>query len=227
MLRPLRYELKMTCSGTDLANVRAWVNLHPEAFIEAYPPRRVNSLYFDTHEVGCLDQNLVGISERAKLRFRWYGDDCCQVRGTLELKRKEGQLGWKELFPVPHAFDLSSMSWWSLLSLLRGQVSGPSAIWMSGIEQPTLITRYTREYYESRDHQIRLTIDFDLEAYEQIMHLTPNLVYKSPIPDRIVVEVKAEAALYRRVSNALTSLPLQVARNSKYVTGVLDSFCFV
>ena len=56
----------------------------------------VNSLYFDTYEVGCLTDNLFGVSDRTKLRFRWYGDDFRRVRGHLELKGKSNQLGWKE-----------------------------------------------------------------------------------------------------------------------------------
>lgn len=223
----LRYEVKMTCSELYLPNVRAWVNMQPDAFIEAYPPRRVNSLYFDTYEVACLEQNLIGISDRAKLRFRWYGEDHSRVQGILELKCKENQLGWKEYAPIPGALDLAVTPWSALMQLLRKQASGPSGIWLSGAGQPTLLISYRREYYESRDHQVRLTIDSDLAVYEQLTHLTPNLVSKAPIPNQIVVEVKADGALHRRVSNVLSSFPLQVGRHSKYVNGVLDSFCFL
>jgi hypothetical protein len=226
-MKSLRYEVKMTCSDLHLPNVRAWVNMHPEVFIEAYPPRRVNSIYFDTYDIGCLDQNLIGISERAKARFRWYGEDCSRVEGILELKRKENQLGRKELFPVPAPLDLGAISWSTFMQRLREQISGPTAVWMAGAEQPTLITRYMREYYESRDHQVRLTIDYDQIAHEQITHSAPNLEVRAPIPSLIVVEVKAEQALHRRVSNVLSSFPIQVGRNSKYVNGVLDSFCFL
>jgi hypothetical protein len=97
---------------------------------------------------------------------------------------------------------------------------------MSALERPALLNGYRREYYESRDHQVRITIDYDLVAYEQFMHLSPNLVNTAPIPGQTVVEVKADPALHRRLSNVLSSLPLQVSRNSKYVNSILDSFCF-
>ena len=67
-MQPTRYEIKMTCDEVFLGEVRAWVNLHPEVFLEAYPPRRVNSLYFDTLERDCLNDNLIGASDRAKNR---------------------------------------------------------------------------------------------------------------------------------------------------------------
>ena len=84
-----------------------------------------------------------------------------------------------------------------------------------------------REYYETMDRNVRLTIDYNQAAYEQIVHLTPNLTIKAPVPSQIVVEVKADAALHRRVSNVLSSFPLQVGRNSKYVSGVIESLCFL
>lgn len=225
-MNDLRYEVKMTCSDLELPQVRAWVNMHPEAFIVAYPARQVNSLYFDTHEVGCLNDNLIGTNERAKLRFRWYGEDYRNVRGHLELKGKTNRLGWKRHHAISATFDLTMISWHALIEEVRRQASGLFDVWMSAAEQPTLITCYRRQYYESRDHQIRLTIDYNLAAYEQIMYLVPNLEQKAPVPSQAVVEVKADPALYRRVSRVLSSLPLQVTRNSKYVNGVLDSLCF-
>jgi uncharacterized protein (UPF0218 family) len=84
-----------------------------------------------------------------------------------------------------------------------------------------------REYYESIDHQVRVTIDYDLIAFEQVMYTAPNLIVKAPIPKPVVVEVKSDAKLHRRVSNVLSSFPLVVGRNSKYVNGVMDSLCFL
>ncbi len=225
-MQRLRYEIKMTCDSLLLPDVRAWVNMHPDAFIVAYPPRRVNSLYFDTFEAGCLSDNLIGVGERAKLRFRWYGNGYSQVRGHLELKGRINQLGWKERFPIPATFNLTSLSWSAFIQQLRQRVSGDFDMWMSALGQPTLINGYRREYYESRDRQVRLTIDYDMIAYEQFTYRSPNLVYKAPIPSQTIVEVKADSALHRRVSNVLSSLPLQVSRNSKYVNSVLDSLCF-
>lgn len=226
-MQSIRYEVKMTCDEVYLPDVRAWINLHPDVFIEAYPPRQVNSLYFDTYEADCLIDNLIGVNRRAKLRFRWYGDDDSAVRGTLELKCKSNQLGWKEHYPVPTSFDLRTISWRTFMQELRGQVDGVFAIWLSYLDQPALITRYMREYYESIDRQIRVTIDYNQAFYEQVTCLTPNLRVKAPLPGLVVVEVKADATLHQRVSDVLSSFPLQVERNSKYVNGVLGALCFV
>jgi hypothetical protein len=226
-MESLRYEIKSTCDEIYLPDVRAWVNLHPDAFIETYPPRQVNSLYFDTREIDCLTDNLIGTGQRRKLRFRWYGDSYSAVRGALELKHKSNQLGWKERYPIPFTVDLTTISWNTFLEHMRVHVHGPFSVWLSYLNQPVLINRYTREYYETMDQQVRVTIDYDQVAYEQIVHLTPNLAIKASLPDHVVVEVKAGAAQHRRVSNVLSSFPLRVSRNSKYVNGLIESLCFL
>lgn len=221
-----RYEIKMACDAMFLYQVRAWVRMHPEAFIVAYPPRQVNSLYFDTIDAGCLNDNLTGVSERAKLRLRWYGQDHTRVSGHLELKSKVNQLGWKRRLPIEAMLDLTSISWRALMQQIREGIPDDFVPWVSALRQPTLLTSYRREYYESADRLVRVTIDTDLAAYEQFMFPSPNLVHRAPVSDQIVIEVKADSTLHRRLSHVLSSFPLQVSRYSKYVSGVLDSLCF-
>jgi len=226
-MEPCRYEVKMTFSEMHLPDVRSWVRLHPDAFLEAYPPRWVNTLYFDTHGIDCLNDNLIGANERRKLRFRWYGDDCSTVRGGLELKCKVNRLGWKERCPIPLTFDLTAASWSDLVRRMRKHAHGSFAVWLSCVDQPVLIYRYMREYYESVDHLVRVTIDYDHAVYEQFTYSVPNLTVRAPVEEQNVVEVKSDATLSRRVSDVLSSLPLQVRRNSKYVNGMVGSLCFL
>ena len=221
------YEFKMTCDQAYLPDVRVWVNLHPDAFRGVYSPRRVNSLYFDTHEVDCLNDNLIGISERRKLRFRWYGDDFSRVQGALELKCKSNHLRWKKSCAIPVTFDLTTICWEALIRRLRAQAHGRFALCLSSLDQPTVITSYVREYYESMDQAIRLTIDHDLQAFEQVMYAVPNLTVQAPLSHQIVVEVKSPAGLSYRVSDVLSRFPLQVGRNSKYVNAMMSSLCFM
>jgi hypothetical protein len=225
-MEPPRYEVKMSCDAVLLHQVGAWIRMHPEGFVVAYPSRQVNSLYFDSLEAGCLNDNLLGASERAKLRLRWYGQDHTRVTGHFELKSKVNQLGSKRRFPIDVTFDLSAISWQVLLHRIQEAASDDLALWVTTLRQPTLLTSYWREYYESADRMIRVTLDSDLAAYEQFTFLSPNLVHRAPTPGEIIVEVKADWKMHRRLSNVLSSLPLQVSRYSKYVSGVLDSLCF-
>ena len=218
-----RYEIKMTCDETLLPDIRAWVRLHPDAFFEAYPSRQVNSLYLDTPEAHCLEDNLLGARERGKLRYRWYGTDDSAVRGSLELKRKSNQLGWKGRCEIPVTLDLRTITWAEWREHLERHATGAMALWLSRIDRPTLLNRYLREYYESMDRRVRITIDYAQRFYEQVSYPAPNLVIQSPVDSALVVEVKCDVDQHRRLSNVLSLLPLQVERNSKYVNGLLGS----
>jgi hypothetical protein len=222
-----RYEVKMICAETHLSAVRSWVRWHPDAFAEAYPPRQVNNLYFDTYEADCVSDNLVGVGERAKVRLRWYGTDHSAVRGMLELKHKLHQVGWKERCPIPETLDLTTISWAELRQRLAMHAKGTLSIWFAHADRPVLINSYAREYYESGDHQVRLTVDSNQVVYQQVTYAAPNLLSPSIVEEQIVIEVKADVAQHRRVSNVLSSFPLRTERHSKYVSGVLDSLSYL
>ncbi|MBN1639708.1 MAG: VTC domain-containing protein [Anaerolineae bacterium] len=222
-----RFEVKMTCDEMYLPDARAWVRLHPDVFGEAYPPRQVNNLYFDTPDLACLDANLVGVSDRAKLRLRWYGTDHVTVRGALELKHKVSQVGWKEICPIPDHVDLTTTSWFDLLTHLKAHATGQVGLWLAAADLPVLINSYMREYYESGDRQIRVTLDYEQVAYDQLMFPHPNLSLRAPAESRVVVEVKADSRLHRRVSEVVSSFPLQTDRNSKYVNGVMEALSWM
>jgi len=220
-----RYEVKMTCSEVYLPDVRAWLRLHREGFCHSYPARRVNNLYFDTRELDCVSDNLIGTGNRAKLRLRWYGEDLEHAVGMLELKGKVAQQGWKRI-SAPVTLDLNVGSWAELLPQLRAQTEGLFDVWLGALAQPTLINYYWREYYESADREVRATVDWDQVAYEQISYPRPNLWRPAPSKHQIAIEIKADGRLHRRISDLLSTFPPRVGQNSKYASSVLESLPF-
>ena len=76
----------MICEERARDALIAELNLHPFGFRPLYPSRVVQSVYFDTHGGRAVAENIAGISDRHKLRFRWYGPDAKVVRGRLERK---------------------------------------------------------------------------------------------------------------------------------------------
>jgi SPX domain protein involved in polyphosphate accumulation len=212
----------MTCNEVYLPDVRAWLRLHREGFCHSYPPRRVNNLYFDTLDLDCLNDNQMGTGNRAKLRLRWYGDNLAQANGVFELKGKVAQQGWKRT-SAPVTLDLSVGSWAELLPQLRAQTEGLFDVWLGALARPVLINRYWREYYESGDQDMRVTVDWDQMAYEQFSYPRPNLTAPALDKHQIVVEVKADGKLHRRISDLLTTFPLRTGRNSKFASSVSEA----
>ena len=55
-----------------------------------YPSRNVNSIYFDTSNYTSIRQNLDGVSNKKKIRIRWYGKSDIITNPVVEIKSKKG-----------------------------------------------------------------------------------------------------------------------------------------
>jgi len=212
----LRYELKMPFAAVRLFEARTWVRTHSAAFHVAYPPRRVNNIYFDLPGMALLGNHLDGDGKRYKLRFRWYGEEFSNIHGILEVKHKIDNVGWKENQPIASALDLRQMSWQDVVRTLAADASG----WVCEMMQSAravLINDYQREYFVSGDGQTRLTLDYDLNVYHQQLHLRPNLVFRQPRQDLMLVEIKSELQKASELSGLIAGFPLRVSKYSKYV----------
>ncbi len=217
-----RYELKLANDSISPAQARSWLRLHPEGFRVAYPPRIVNNLYFDTVDLQSFNDNLSGISNRRKLRLRWYGPTGISLLSdpVLELKIKKNMLGIKRQQRLDVALDLTwpHRQIWQIIRANAGAVWQPELLVFT---QPVLINYYRREYYVSPDAAVRATLDYDLVAFEQRMASRPNLTRRLPLPSAVVIEVKAAPEYHKRLQELMGFFPIQRSRSSKYVTGLL------
>lgn len=212
----IRYELKMTYAQTWLQEVQSWILGHPTAFVTAYPPRWVNSIYFDTPDLDSFNDHLAGVPERRKLRFRWYGENLRLARGQMEIKNKSERASWKVVQPIDQEFDLETMEWSQIMDGLRQHSSGMTQELLS-VVRPTLLDVYWREYYVSSDGLVRLTLDSDLRAYDERFASQPNLWFRQPLEETVILELKGDVALARVLADILAHFPNRVERRSKYV----------
>lgn len=217
-----RYEIKIRCPTSFLPQIEAWIRLYPAHWRILYPPRQVNNVYFDTADCRNVDENLDGVAERHKLRLRWYGPVLERVAGArLELKRREGAVGWKEVCPVDVLLDLGQEAWSAVCASLRATSDPQLALWFSALAYPTLINCYQRAYYATPDQAVRLTVDTGLRVYDQRFCSRPNLSRAAAMPDQVIVELKAAVEHLPRLADVLGDLPLRPDRYSKYVHGLL------
>lgn len=216
-----RYEVKFVCAQTLLPTVRSWIRAHPAAFGHAYPPRRVNNIYFDSHAWGDLEEGVEGAADRRKLRLRWYGEQLSPIHGTLELKLKNGLVGRKWRCPVDSTINLTRMDWKTVLATLLHADLGPLTSAMANAGCPAIINYYHREYYVSADSLVRLTLDTSLVSYSQWLSPKPNLRRRLIRPEELVVELKANQCEAARVAAIACEFPLRPSSHSKYVKGVL------
>ncbi len=215
-----RYEVKLNVARGELPRVRAWLRTHPAAFAVLYPPRRVNSLYFDTQDLSSLEENLSGVAERTKARVRWYGKRLTPVKGVFEIKRKQGMVGWKHQYSLAGSLLLDRQPWSKITTAIRRDLPEAWARYLDVARCPTVITSYLREYYQTADEAIRATLDFDLRVYDQRRFARPNLRWTTPLADRVIIELKCSAAAHSCLCDVASAFPVRVERCSKFVLGL-------
>jgi hypothetical protein len=219
---PLRYEMKLVCDARYQHQARKWLRVHPAGFRVAYPPRRVNSLYFDTPDLEGVRANLQGLAVRNKLRLRWYGEVWPEVQPVLELKHKDALLGTKARYVLSDRIDLSR-SWEEIQATLRACLPSGGRMLLEKASEPILLNHYQREYYLSLDAAVRVTLDYNQCAYDQRLTPRPNVRAALLLADTVVIEVKAERAQADRVREVIQRFPLPRSRSSKYVNAVLNA----
>ena len=215
-----RYERKFVISGVAPEEVGFLVRRHPAMFVEIYPRRWVNNIYFDSPDLLNVQDNVAGSNQRTKTRIRWYGGLLGRIATpVLERKIKRGYVGRKVLHGLAH-FDLNEGFCSSELqeALRQSGLPEPIALELRSL-QPTLMNRYSRQYYQSATGRYRITIDAEM-SFHAIKPLRNHLTQWARAHSVVVLELKY-APDDDDGSAAITQLlPRRICRNSKYVTGM-------
>lgn len=215
-----RMEIKFVAEAGHYHILHHWLRMHAAGFVSPFPDRRVNNVYFDTYDYTAFDMNLSGASDRAKVRYRWYGESTEPDAGALEVKCRRNFYGWKKLFKVAWKPFNQGDSWHDIRAALIAQLPGEGREWLKTTPLPVLLNRYRRRYFLSADRRIRATLDAEQSVFDQRFKPAPNFHRRANLPDTLVVEFKFDRRDHDRAADILGTIPLRVSRNSKYVTAV-------
>ena len=214
-----RYEIKLQYDGLHLSKVRQWILLHSLAFIPAYPSRQVNNIYFDTAGLDSLNDHLSGVGNRRKLRFRWYGENIDCALGQLEIKQKINRIGWKYAYPIPTTLDLANLNWSQIHEIIQQHTEG-IFLEMISVSRPVIINSYQRDYFVASDGQTRLTLDYETEAFDQQLIQAPNIKYRIPLLNLVILEIKTETQHDVDLPSLVAEFPLRTEKHSKFIAGM-------
>ena len=211
-----RYERKFFIEDLSFREIEEIVKLNTYQFSEIYYPRYINNIYYDTHSMDCLRDNILGLSKRLKVRIRWYGDPVGHIKNpTLELKIKNGQLGKKRSLGLEDfKFNNQENFKKNLPKLI--EYSNEIGFDLSTF-QPTLINRYLRKYYLSKDKEYRITLD----SNQTFMNLKNDDSANKIIDNTtLILELKYDHSK-DRISREIGNLfPFRLSKSSKYVRGL-------
>lgn len=215
-----RYEIKFTTNIAHYEYLKQWVEIHPQGFRVPYPSRRINNIYFDTYDLDSYLENMAGISSRTKLRLRWYGDINHISQPALELKIKRNKLGWKRTVKLDMDVSLDDVSLDSIKESIYEQLDDEMSNRLRQSDHPILINSYDRDYFESADGLIRVTLDRNLKFFDQRVHQSPNVIFQANAPEVVILEVKVAGKDIDKAAKLLKGFPLPSTKSSKYVIGV-------
>jgi hypothetical protein len=196
------------------------VKLHPAMFLEAYPRRFVNNLYLDSQAATNYFATINGLSERAKIRIRWYGELFGPVeKPVLELKVKSGSVGHKTCYPLqPFTVDETFLP--ANLANVFLTSNLPDTLKESLISLDVwLLNRYQRQYFQTVDRRYRLTIDWGMECY-RAQKIAKGFHYKSVDTAYTIVELKYRCTDQEGADAISSHFPFRLTKNSKYVNGL-------
>jgi hypothetical protein len=213
----LRHELKLVCDEAAYSEVRMALRLDRAGVRTLHPPRRVQSLYLDTPFQRALEDNLAGLSTREKLRVRWYGAATRAVEAVLERKCRENSLGWKESVALGGPMDVAGQPRRGLVRELERRVDAGWRERLAGLE-PAQWVSYLREYFETADRRVRLTLDRELAFADQRPLARLDPAHRThAAPRYLVLELKCAPGDVDAAREVVGRLPLMIGRCSKFV----------
>ena len=215
-----RYERKFTATVAHRSEILARIKMHPAFFREIYHARQVNNIYLDTPALKFYNDNKIGISDRKKVRIRWYDDLFGDIISPkLEYKIKSGLLGTKWTFDVAPMSVNKGFSNKYLSGILFNSDLPPEIMEDLKMLSPALLNSYRRTYFLSADQKYRLTLDEQLHFYRPAA--SDNIIQsKKELKNRFILELKYDQYADEYANHISTLFPYRLDKSSKYVTGI-------
>jgi SPX domain protein involved in polyphosphate accumulation len=221
--KELRYEKKIVLKNIYYDQFLNLINNIRIEFRKSYPKRIINNIYFDDLDFNSFLENLDGLADRKKIRVRWYGDCFGLINSNLEFKCKKGNVGYKEIyrnlnFEINNRIKLKELNK-KIINKIENDYLKLKLI----SYQPTLFNRYEREYYESLERNIRITIDKNI--YSKKVFPNSKISYKAKDrSDIVIAELKFDNLLDINLVNKLLDFKFSISKHSKYVYGLTNTY---
>ncbi len=208
-----RTERKFVISNPQLYLI--YNKLLDYGFREIYPERKVTSIYYDTLSLSLFQLAEEGISERKKIRVRFYNENVNDA--FLEYKFKKGELGWKQAIEI-NKFESLKKIQSNQFPLMRI----PSSV--EAIYHPVIGIEYKRLYFLSECGDERITLDSSLKLGRVISNGRKYRTDVSILTNINVLEVKADYGMNKskiKKSNLIEENNLTLSKFSKYCYGIM------
>jgi len=185
-----RVELKYFLNQNQVNDFYHKLYRTPFSFIDDFEDRKINSLYFDTHDLEQLTNSTSGSNHKEKFRYRYYGNSEGRLHGQWEIKQKTGLVTEKTTFQETLNFNqltnhIKEHSFSKIQTINNLLMKYPRIV---------KLISYKRKYFISSifGNQFRATLDYDVTS-----SMIPNLQYEKNSKNKfLIIELKIHKALY-------------------------------
>tara|TARA_B100000795_G_scaffold240835_1_gene203237 strand:+ start:555 stop:1232 length:678 start_codon:yes stop_codon:yes gene_type:complete len=183
-------------------------------FRQQHAPRFINSIYFDTNNLDCINDNLDGTNIRKKFRVRWYGNNKILNNPNLEIKCKKNFESNKKIYSLEKFknLDLTDNNNIKLLSKFINK-----NILINQNLKPISLIQYKRLYLISSNNLIRATLDYNIKSKKILNFFNP---FFSNFRD-VILELKYDTNLDNYVRTNLNQMNTRYSKSSKYINYTL------
>ena len=219
--KDFRYEKKFIIQDLEPSEIYHLIKHNSAMFSEIFYSRRINNIYFDSINFKNYHEHLNGISQRIKIRVRWFGKTFGLIENPiLEFKMKDGYLGEKRRFKLkPFILD-KKICFKSLQKDIFEKSNLPAEIIeIIKMSKPTLLNSYKRKYFASVNKKIVITTDKDLIFYK-IKENHNNFIEKILDKNLQILELKYSAENDDEASKITQEFPFRITAISKYIQGI-------
>lgn len=216
-----RHEFKFLCSEAALQlmenRVKHICPLDPH--VKGRGTYVIRSLYFDTYDDSCLQENEMGVDSRKKYRLRVYNGDTDVIK--LECKHSRHGMKAKEICRVTKEQCEDLIIGKPVGNIKPDQKLLERFVWEKSINllAPKVIVEYTRTPYIYPVENTRITFDRHIcSSVDVAVFLDKTIVRRSILPNNVnLLEVKYDKVLPAAVLDCLTGgQQLQKTSFSKY-----------
>lgn len=182
----------------------------------------IHSMYFDDYKDTCASENVNGERNRFKYRIRYYGDDFSRL--WLEKKEKQNNYCNKRKCPITieeyqmliegNALDVLWNTKEQLLKEFCIDIVSKRFV-------PRIIIDYEREAFVETISNIRITLDYNISASDEIEQFLDRNYIKTPVLEKgkHILEVKFDDIFPSYIKAVLQSNVLVQQSFSKYYLG--------
>jgi SPX domain protein involved in polyphosphate accumulation len=216
----MRYERKFIIPYGKKNLLNYFLKIHPLHIKKLYDNRKINNIYFDNINFKFFKENLDGVSDRVKIRVRWYGKTFGEIKNSkLEFKIRENNLGKKILFDMDN-FLIQSTKGINKKTFNNKVQSEIIQTYLNlNYLKPKILNIYERSYFITQNQKFRITLD-SFPDYYDLDKQTSHIRKLNHFQKYQILEIKYDEKNNKEFQFFMKYLPLRLDKNSKYVFGI-------